>query len=90
MWTAVVTHLAEGTEAAFIMAHEMRRAPCTVGQPETVDEALQAMIAEGSLHGFVMQAVPAAMFVEVPIAGAVDDVQVYVFQRAATCALSGT
>jgi hypothetical protein len=72
------------------MAHEMRRAPCTVGQTETVDEALQAMIAEGSLHGFVMQAVPAATFVEVPIAGAVDDVQVYVFQRAATCALSST
>ena len=48
-----------------------------------VEVLLQAMIAAGTLHGFAVQAVPASTFFEGPIAGAVDEVRVYVFQRAA-------
>ncbi len=58
LWQAIVAHIGDGPETAFIMAHELRREIRATDQPEARDEALEAMIAVGLRRGFTMHTVP--------------------------------
>ena len=78
LWTCVNRHLSHSADAAFIMAHELRRSQDIDG---STDEALDAMLAEGERHGFTRAEVPLSCFSAARPAGAIDEIKLFVFQR---------